>query len=579
METSEPTIIDIIEPIKKKPIKRKAKILFFIGLTKYPVVKYVGRKILDYELTDNPEDSWDVMWTDSAITPDQFACLKLYQKVNHFPGMYSLARKNHLGRHLMRMREKFPDFYRFFPKTYLLPADYSSFRAQFLNKKQKIKTFIVKPEASCQGRGIYLTRSYENVDSMDHVVIQPYMERPFLIEGLKFDLRLYVLITGCDPLRIFLHQEGLARFATEEYQPPKGLNLDNLCMHLTNYAINKRNKNFVFNKDQTQASEGHKRSVSSVISLLKAKGHDTELLMWKIERFIVKTLCSVQPILAHNYSSCQPQSLRNDMCFELLGLDVLLDYKLTPFLLEVNHTPSFSTDSPLDKSIKRAVIKDSLQLLNLHKIHKARYIKQQKKEFENRAFGKPKVPLEEKDALVLKGRKARDIYEENNLGGFKKLFPLEKEEEPYQEFMDYAKVLWEKSTGTFKKQESVSSLKEKEVKKEALYKKAASSSSIKLPLEPALCKKKEEIKLITVKSPVTLRSRSHNSTKITRKPLILEKKPGELIKTIKKEAFLHKTSTTEGEGVFIRPKILEFGAGQALKTKEEYRKSFIKYYK
>jgi tubulin polyglutamylase TTLL6/13 len=56
---------------------------------------------------------------------------------------------------------------------------------------------------------------------------------------LKFDLRVYVLITSVTPLRIFIYEEGLARFATSEYIPPQGSNLGNLHMHLTNYAINK----------------------------------------------------------------------------------------------------------------------------------------------------------------------------------------------------------------------------------------------------------------------------------------------------------------------------------------------------
>ena len=61
--------------------------------------------------------------------------------------MYALARKNHLARNLVRMQRLFPKEYKFFPKTWLLPAEYADFKQQFTKKKNK--TFIVKPEASC----------------------------------------------------------------------------------------------------------------------------------------------------------------------------------------------------------------------------------------------------------------------------------------------------------------------------------------------------------------------------------------------------------------------------------------------
>ena len=44
------------------------------------------------------------------------------------------------------------------------------------------------------------------------------------------------------------------------------------------------------------------------------------------------------------------------MCFEILGFDVLIDEKLKPWLIEINHAPSFSTDTPFDFKIKKDVI-------------------------------------------------------------------------------------------------------------------------------------------------------------------------------------------------------------------------------
>ncbi len=66
-----------------------------------------------------------------------------------------------------------------------------------------------------------------------------------LIDGLKFDLRVYALVYGVNPLRVFIYKDGLARFATEAYTPPVGTNLENMYMHLTNYAINKFSDKFV----------------------------------------------------------------------------------------------------------------------------------------------------------------------------------------------------------------------------------------------------------------------------------------------------------------------------------------------
>ena len=57
-----------------------------------------------------------------------------------------------------------------------------------------------------------------------------------LIDGYKFDLRIYVAITSINPLRLYVYDEGLVRFASEKYDTT---DLKNIYSHLTNYSINK----------------------------------------------------------------------------------------------------------------------------------------------------------------------------------------------------------------------------------------------------------------------------------------------------------------------------------------------------
>ena len=81
-----------------------------------------------------------------------------------------------------------------------------------------------------------------------------------LLDGYKFDLRIYVLINGIAPLRVYVHRYGLARLCTVPYEMPNHNNMNNLCMHLTNYAINKESEDFVQPEEEDDGDGGSKRS-------------------------------------------------------------------------------------------------------------------------------------------------------------------------------------------------------------------------------------------------------------------------------------------------------------------------------
>lgn len=75
----------------------------------YSVVRKVAKHFGWKRQKEAETLNWDVCWTDNAVQPETLAKMELHQKINHFPGMYNLARKNLLGRGLMRMRKKFPN--------------------------------------------------------------------------------------------------------------------------------------------------------------------------------------------------------------------------------------------------------------------------------------------------------------------------------------------------------------------------------------------------------------------------------------------------------------------------------------
>ena len=72
------------------------------------------------------------------------------------------------------------------------------------------------------------------------------------------------------------------------------------------------------------------------------------------------------------------------MCFEILGFDVLIDDKLKPWLIEINHAPSFSTDTPLDFKMKKDVVADAIQLLGMTYKRKKKIIKSHKSNINKR---------------------------------------------------------------------------------------------------------------------------------------------------------------------------------------------------
>ncbi|CDW91499.1 tubulin-tyrosine ligase family protein [Stylonychia lemnae] len=326
-------------------------------------------KIIRYTLEDNgfrevpaPEvKDWSVLWSCSALKPIVYQQMTKYQKVNHFPQSFYITRKDLMYKQVSRMREIHGQkHFNFIPKTFLLPNEFVYLEAEM--EKDKEKLWIAKPAASSQGKGIIVTNKLAEIPQKGtpHIVSE-YINNPLLFDGYKFDLRVYVAITSINPLRLYIYEDGLTRFATSKYTNDlHGNKKQSKYTHLTNYSLNKYNPNFIANNDANQDGVGSKWSLVALKKAFREQGIDEQMIFKKIEDVVIKTILSAESVIFNAVSAQVPFPRTN--CFELLGFDILIDNSLNPWLLEVNLSPSLNCDSPLDQRIKGNLIADLLTL-------------------------------------------------------------------------------------------------------------------------------------------------------------------------------------------------------------------------
>ncbi|CAM9607598.1 unnamed protein product [Lampetra fluviatilis] len=351
--TAEETIATLPWPLRRR-LKWKMS----------PVTPQVVRKALarsHFRPTAKSHD-WLGCWGRHMKSPG-FRALREHQKLNHFPGSFQIGRKDRLWRNLSRLRARFGQrSFGFVPRSFVLPQDTRALRLAWAGGGGgggggTHVRWIVKPPASARGIGIKVVSKWSQLPKMRPLLVQRYLHKPYLIDGSKFDLRIYVYVSSYNPLRVYVFKDGLVRFSSCKYSSSTKT-LGNRFMHLTNYSINKNNAAYRSNDDRTQC-EGHKWALKALWGYLCDKGVDCRLIWEQIKDIAVKTVIASEPFV----SSLLAQFVGNRRsCHELFGFDVMLDEKLKPWLLEVNISPSLHSNSPLDVAVKGQMIKDLLNM-------------------------------------------------------------------------------------------------------------------------------------------------------------------------------------------------------------------------
>ncbi|CAD8093905.1 unnamed protein product [Paramecium primaurelia] len=234
--------------------------------------------------------------------------------------------------------------------------------------------WIFKPSNMNQGRGIHVVRSlqevldiqskyqggykekllevkrneqneiinkvvYLNTLVTEQFVIQKYIEKPLLINDRKFDIRAYILLTS--NLQIYFYREGQLRLATEKFDTKVQSNY----VHLTNNAIQYTHPEY------GKSEEGNQYSFDQAQNIFK-KDFRKDIL-GKIKTISYTAFQTVK----HKINK---QKRKN--CFEIFGMDFIIDEQYTPWLIEVNTNPSLEVTSKLLDQLFARMVNDAFRI-------------------------------------------------------------------------------------------------------------------------------------------------------------------------------------------------------------------------
>ena len=309
-----------------------------------------------------------------------------YQLIGKFPD--EGINKYNINLFYNKLKELYPKDFNYIPETYFIPEQIDEIKKKFneykfdsnntwiinLLKKEEnedISNINNKSNNNMKIKYPKIIKSYNEIlskeKSKNNFIINKYISNPFLMNNKKFTIRVFSLVTGFYPLKIYFYKDGYLIFSQNKYDI-NIKNLNDICVHISSekneIICNKKNKKL---KNQIQEYEKSLFDENCTIwnflnfeRFCKKNEINYNNIMNKAKDIIIKTFILLNDEIATKYKSSKDRNM-----FQLFTFDFILDNNLELYLIELDKNPKLNSKHLVPIYIYDHISSDILNIVGL----------------------------------------------------------------------------------------------------------------------------------------------------------------------------------------------------------------------
>lgn len=237
------------------------------------------------------------------------------------------------------------------PYSYILDSNEDMQR--FNKEYDSNKLYIMKKNIQRQ-QGLKITNDRNEIlngSNEKYVIVQELLDDPYIISGLKTNMRFYVLVICQDnKINVYVYNDGFMYYTKVPFVKGSTETDPNITSGYIDRRVYDVNP---LTHDDLRKYLDKNRNLSNSEQNMKKTGQQISKIYFERIYNLIKNV-----FVAFAKHFCEPNKLSNNTTFQLFGVDIAVDDQLKPMMIEINKGPNITSHDKRDSELKHNMVED-----------------------------------------------------------------------------------------------------------------------------------------------------------------------------------------------------------------------------